>query len=235
MNNNLGKNIENKLKKLADEKYKKFHSSLCPNNSKDIFLGVRIPVLKKYAKELLKEYRVEDILKNIKNDYYEEIMLEGIVIANSKISIDEKIELASEFVPKIINWAICDVFCADFKFKNEEKNKVWDFIIKYQKSDKEFEIRFLVVMMLSHFLEENYIDKVFKIIEKIKKEDYYVKMSVAWLISVAYVKYKDKTENYLYNCSSLDDWTYNKAIQKIIESYRVSKEDKENLKRLKRK
>ncbi len=234
MNINLGKIIENRLIELADENYKKFHSSLCPNNSKDIFLGVRVPLIRKYAKELLKQYELDDILNNIKNDYYEEIMLEGLIIANAKIDIDTKIHFADDFVPKIINWAICDIFCSDFKFKENERSKVWNFINKYIDSENEFEIRFLIVMMLSHFLEEDYIDNVFEVIEKVKNEDYYVKMAIAWLISISYIKFKEKTEDYLKICN-LDDWTYNKAIQKIIESYRVQKSDKEKLKKLKRK
>ena len=231
---NLKNKIRNELLEKEDEKYKKFHSSLCPNNSEEIFIGIRIPVLRKYAKELLSKHEIEDILNNIEDYYYEEIMLEGMVIANSKLNINEKIEKTKVFVPKIINWAICDVFCGDFKFKTEDRKTVWNFINNYKNSKKEFEIRFLIVMMLSHFVIDDYIDEVLKIANEVYNEDYYVKMAIAWLISICYIKYKEKTEKFMKDCT-LDDWTYNKAIQKAIESYRVSKEDKEKLKKMKRK
>lgn len=226
--------IRSKLISQADEEYKKFNSSLCPNTDKDMFIGVRMPIIRKYAKELLKKYCVEDIVKNIGNDYYEEIILEGIIIATAKIKLEEKLVYVEKFVPKIVNWGICDTFCTSFKFKEEEKEVVWKFIKRYVNSEKEYETRFMLVMMLAHFIEEKHIDEILEIADKEKSDYYYVKMAVAWLISICYIKFKDKTAKYLKVCT-LDDWTYNKAIQKIIESYRIEKSEKELLKKMKRK
>ena len=134
----------------------------------------------------------------------------------------------------ILNWAVCDIFCSDFKFKKSDEEKVWNFINRYKNSNKEFEKRFFIVMILTHFINENYIDEIIKLLDNIECDKYYVQMAIAWLISIAYVKYKEKTEKYLKK-SKLSNFTYNKAIQKIIESLRVSKEDKERLKKMKRK
>ena len=229
------KSILDDLFRYSDENYKKFHSSLCPNNDNDIFIGIRIPVLRKYAKELLKENKsVYYILENVNNYYYEEVMLKGMLISLCDLSIEEKFKITQEFIPKIMNWAVCDIFCSDFKFKKSDEEKVWNFINRYKNSNKEFEKRFFIVMILTHFINENYIDEIIKLLDNIECDKYYVQMAIAWLISIAYVKYKEKTEKYLKK-SKLSNFTYNKAIQKIIESLRVSKEDKERLKKMKRK
>ncbi len=223
--------IRKKIFELADIKYKEFHSGLCPNT--DNIVGVRVPVLRKYAKQLSKgDFR--SYLLNAKNDYYEEIMLQGMVIGLAKMDTKERLKYIKEFIPKIDNWAICDVFCAGLKFVEKNKKEVWKFIQGYQKSKEEFELRFLIVMMLDYYITEEYINEVITILDSIKHQGYYVKMAVAWAISIAYIKYPLITMKYLEN-NTLDDFTYNKALQKIIESYRVSKENKEQIKSMKRK
>ncbi len=224
------KNIREELFKLSDEKYKKFHSSLCPGT--DNIIGVRIPKLRILAKEISKG-NFREFLKENENKYYEETMLEGFVIGYAKMELNEKLEYISKFVPKIDNWAICDCTCSTFKFINKNKQEIWKFIQKYLKSNKEFEVRFGVIIMLDYFLTEDYFDDVIKKLDKIKQSDYYVKMAIAWTLQVAYVKNKEKTIKYLKN-NNLDDFTYNKAIQKMIESNRISKEEKDSLRKMKR-
>lgn len=222
--------IRNELNSLADEEYKKFHSGLCPNN--DNILGVRIPNLRKIAKEISKgDWGY--FLKENKSEYYEEIMLEGFVIGYAKMEIEERLELLSKFIPKIDNWAVCDCSCSTFKFVQKNKKEMWKFIKTYLKSSKEFELRFAIIIILDYYLTDEYIDDVFEIFDNVKKEEYYVKMAIAWTLQVAYVKYKEKTIKYLQN-NQLNDFTYNKAIQKMIESNRVSKEEKESLRKMKR-
>lgn len=224
--------IKQKLKELADEKYREFHSGLCPNTEN--ILGVRIPILRQYAKELLKENSLQELLDNIENEYYEEIMLQGMLIGLSKEKDFETIsKYINKFVPKIDNWAICDTFCAGLKITKKYKKEMWELVTKYLNSKEEFEIRFCVVMMLDHYIEDEYIDKCLEILDSIKLEKYYVQMAVAWAISVCIVKYYDKTLRYL-ETSNLDKFTYNKSIQKAIESYRITKEQKEYLKKLKK-
>lgn len=222
--------VRKKIFELADEKYKEFHSKLCPNTSN--IVGVRVPILRNYAKELAKgDFRT--YLKNAKNDYYEEIMLQGMVIGLAKMDIEERLKYIEGFVPKIDNWAICDVFCTGLKFVNKNKEQVWKFLRKYTKSKEEFELRFLIVIMLDFYITEEYINKVIALLDSIKHTGYYVKMAISWTISVAYVKYPKITMEYLKN-NTLDDFTYNKALQKILESYRVNDEDKKIIKGMKK-
>lgn len=222
--------IREKIFELADEKYKEFHSGLCPNTNN--IVGVRVPVLRNYAKELARgDFR--KYLANAKDEYYEEVMLQGMVIGLAKMELEERLDYVKRFVPKIDNWAICDVFCAGLKFVNKNKEKVWKFLKQYLKSNKEFEIRFGVVMLLDFYITEDYIDRVIKILNEIKHEGYYVKMAVAWAISICYIKFPSETMKLLHE-NELDDFTYNKALQKIIESYRVSEEDKKMIRTMKR-
>lgn len=224
-------NLKDKLFELSDEKYKKFHSGLCPNI--DNIIGVRLPKLREIAKEIAKgDWR--DFLAISSNDYYEEVMINGLVIAYAKCDVDEKLNYIESFVPKIDNWAICDSFCNSLKFVNKNKEKVLEFIQPYLKSNKEFEIRFAVVIILNYYITEDYIDLILETLDEVKHEGYYVKMAVAWAISVCYVKFPKKTES-VFEENLLDDFTHNKSIQKIRESYRVPKESKERLQKMRRK
>lgn len=223
--------IKEKLFELAEQEYKKFHSGLCPGTSN--IIGVRVPVLRKYAKELAKEYEIKELLKQIDNQYYEEIMLQGMLIGLAKEDLKTTQKQIKEFVPKIDNWAICDTFCAGLKVTKKYKKEMWNFIQSYLKSDKEFEIRFGVVMILDYYIEEDYLEKDFEIFDSITNQDYYVQMAVAWAISICFIKFYDKTIKYLEN-ANLDKFTYNKALQKAIESYRITQEKKILLKNMKR-
>jgi len=223
--------IKKKLKELSDQKYHDFHSSLCPGTEN--IIGVRVPILRNYAKELFKLQDWKETIKEINNEYYEEIMLQGMLIGQAKNEdINTIFKYIEKFVPNIDNWAICDTFCAGLKITPKYKEEMWHFIQKYLKSDKEFEVRFAVVMILDYYIEEQYLKKNFKIFDKIKHEGYYAKMAVAWAISICLIKFFDETVKYLES-SKLDDWTYNKSIQKAIESYRISREQKEFLRKMK--
>lgn len=224
--------IKKKLLELSDKKYKEFHGGLCPGTEN--IIGVRVPILRNYAKELFKEQDWKQTIKEIDNEYYEEIMLQGMLIGQAKTEdINIILKYVENYVPKIDNWAMCDVFCAGLKITQKNKKEVWEFIQKYLKSDKEFEIRFAVVMILDYYIEEQYLKEDLKIFDNIKHEGYYVKMAVAWAISVCLIKFYDETVQYLKKCE-LDDWTYNKAIQKAIESYRISDNRKQELRKMKK-
>ena len=229
----LKEEITRNLKEKADIKYKEFHSGLCPNT--DNILGIRVPVLRQYAKELLKKYDYEFLLQNTDNKYYEEIMLQGMIIGLSKEKDFGKIEkYIIEFIPKIDNWAVCDVFCAGLKITKKYKKEMWKLIGKYLKSKKEFELRFGIVMILDFYIEENYLQENFKIFENINSKDYYVQMAVAWAISICLIKYYDETLLFLKDKKEkFDKFTYNKALQKGIESFRLTKEQKETLRKMK--
>ena len=222
--------FKRKLFELADEKYKKFHSGLCPGT--DNIIGVRVPMLRNYAKELAKKYQINVLLDTIDNEYYEEIMLQGMLIGLSKDDIFTVEKYIEQFVPKIDNWGICDTFCASLKITNKNKKEMWKFIQKYVKSDKEFEIRFAVVMLLDYYISEEYLEKDFAIFDGIDNTNYYVQMAVAWAISICLIKFYNETIEYLKNCK-LDKFTYNKALQKAIESYKINDSQKEELRKMK--
>lgn len=224
--------IKNKLFELADEKYKEFHGGLCPGVNN--IIGVRVPVLRNYAKELVKKYSLEELWNQIDDEYYEEIMLKGMIIGLSKKeNIDVVFNYIKQFVPKINNWAVCDVFCAGLKITKKYKEEMWNFIQTYIKSEKEFEIRFAIVMILDYYIEEEYLEKDFKIFDSITSKDYYVQMAIAWAVSICLIKHYDETVEYLRNCK-LDKFTFNKSLQKAIESYRVTEDKKQYLRKMKK-
>ena len=226
------KKIRQELFELQDKKYQKFHSSLCPGT--DNIIGVRVPILRNYAKKLSKQEDIKEYIFFNKTKYYEEIMLQGMLIGLIKnCDIKETLSMIENFVPKIDNWAVCDICCAGLKTVNKNKETVWNFIQKYLKSKKEFELRFAIVMMLDFFTDEKYTDRVLTVLDNIKHDAYYVKMAVAWTISVIFVKFPDKTMKYLKQ-NNLDDWTYNKSLQKICESLRVDEKTKKVIKEMKR-
>ncbi len=222
--------IKEKLFELSDQKYKEFHSGLCPGT--DNIIGVRVPVLRNYAKELAKKYNIEELLQEINNQYYEEVMLQGMLIGLEKQDFNTLQKQIRQFVPKIDNWAICDVFCAGLKQTKKHKKEMWNFLQKYLKSNKEFEIRFGIVMILDYYIEEEYLEKIFAIFDDITSDAYYVQMAVAWAISICLIRFYNETIKYL-RIAKLDKFTYNKALQKAIESYRITKEQKEELKNMK--
>lgn len=223
--------VKEKLLELADQKYKEFHGGLCPGTEN--IIGVRVPVLRNYAKELAKKYEIQELLKQIDNEYYEEIMLQGMLIGLEKEDFKTIQEHIETFVPKIDNWAVCDVFCAGLKITKKHKREMWELVQKYLKSNKEFELRFAIVMILDFYIEEDYIEKDFKVFDSVSSDAYYVQMAVAWAISICLIKFYDKTIRYL-KTAILDDFTYNKALQKARESYRITEEQKESLKKMKR-
>ena len=220
--------IRKKLFEFQDVKYQEFHSNLCPGINN--IIGIPVPKIRTLVKEILKQ-NYHEYLNQIEKKYYEETMIEGLIIATSKMSLEDKFMYLKKFVPKIDNWAICDTVCASFKFKEKELSDVWSFILSYQNSDKDFELRFMIIMMMDYFLIDFYLEQVFQIIDSIQVDYYYTNMAIAWLISVAFVKDRKRTLKYLNN-HHLSNFTYQKALQKIIESNRVSKEDKQMIREM---
>ncbi|MDD3452849.1 MAG: DNA alkylation repair protein [Bacilli bacterium] len=217
--------IRKKLFELSELKYKEFSTKICV--SKNEVIGVRLPYLRNLAKTIdYHSYLREN------HTYFEEIMLEGMVIGNIN-NLDESINYIKKFVPKIDNWSICDSFCSSLKITKKNKEKMFDFIINYKSSNSEFEIRFLIVMLLNYYIDNCYINKIFEIINDVNKKDYYVKMAISWLLSVCFIKEEDKTYEYLKN-NNLDDFIINKTISKISDSYRVEKYKKSELKKLRK-
>jgi len=223
--------IREQLFTLADQDYRDFSASLIPNVRH--MLGVRLPELRKLARQIARgDWRT--YLKQAEDEYFEEVMLQGMVIGYVKADIEEILQYVAEFVPKIDNWSVCDSFCTGLKVTRTNLQRVWVFLQPYLSSDQEYAIRFGVVMLLDYYVEKEYIEEVLQWLDRIQHEGYYVKMAVAWAISVCFVKLPEPTTAYLKH-NSLDDFTYNKALQKITESLRVDPETKTWIRQMKRK
>lgn len=222
--------IREHIFELADKKYQEFHSSLVPGN--EVIIGVRVPVLRGFAKELIQDYSTEELLAAIGDEYYEEVMLQGMVIGlQKKPEFGTVVGQIREFVPKIDNWAVCDVFCAGLKITKKHKEEMLELIAGYIQSGAEYERRFAVVMLLDYYVEPEYLPRMFEWFDTMNREGYYVQMAVAWAVSVCFVKAYDETLQYIKKCK-LEEFTFRKAIQKTLESYRISDEHKDELRRL---
>lgn len=224
--------LREKIEALAEPDFQKFSAALIPGVSR--LLGVRLPVLRNLVREEVSG-NWRELLENPAGDpYAEEVMLDGMLIALARMEPEERLEHVARFVPRMDNWAVCDTFCSGLKFSKKHPALVWEFIQPYLNSSRVYDVRFAVVMMLAHFITEDYVEQVLALLDGVRHEDYYVSMAVAWAVSVCYVKFPALTLEYL-RTSSLSDFTYNKALQKIIESLRVSREDKELMRSMKRK
>ena len=217
-------NIEKELFKLQDKKYQEFQQKLSPETNN--IIGIRIPILRKFAKDNKEKINLNEIHCN----YYEEIMLKGMLLG-----MQENLDLTEikKFIPLIDNWSVCDTFCAGLKQVKNNKEEFLKFIKPYLKSKNEFEVRFAVIILLDYYIDEEHINIVLILCENVENEGYYVKMAVAWAISICLIKYYDVTKQYLKN-SKLDDFTYNKSLQKALESYRISESKKIELRNMKR-
>jgi len=214
---------------IRDIKYRDFHSKLGVGNN---VIGIRTPILKKIAKDISKG-NTKEFLEFLKEDYYEEVTLYGLIICNIK-DFNTSIKYLDIYKNKINNWASCDLFCSNYKMVNKYKDYYWEYINTNINSDNLWIRRMCFVLIISYYIEDDYLDYIFKLCNKYNTNDYYVQMAVAWLISICFIKYRDRTMEYIKN-NLLDDFTYNKAISKIRDSYRVSDDDKEYLNSLKRK
>lgn len=232
---NVIEEVREQLFQLAEEDYKKFNQKLLPGI--DRVLGVRVPDLKRLAKTLAKNDAISYLdaaAEKLTTDaFHEELQLQGLVIGYAKIDPEERVRYLDEFVPKIQSWAVCDTCVMNMKFMEKDRSFWYSYIRKYEGSREEYELRFLVVSLLAHFITEDYIDDILVLFDRIRHDGYYVKMAIAWAVSVCYVKFPEKTRAFLEE-NSMDDFTQNKSIQKIRESYRVSKEEKDALRSLKR-
>lgn len=227
----MEKTVREYLEELSEPAYQEFSSRLLPEVN-DI-LGVRLPKLRSLAKQIAKE-NGREYLRTASDDSFEERMLQGMVIGNMKEEVSEILKLSEEFIPKLDNWSVCDSFCSSLKIAEKYQEEVWDFLKPYFRSDQEFEVRFGVVMLLNYFILDAYLEQVFIILNQIKQEGYYAKMAVSWAISICYVKFPKQTMAFLKD-NRLDSFTYHKALQKITESYRVSEEEKKEIRAMKRK
>ena len=206
---------------LQDVEYKKFHGGLV--KTKYEIIGIRMPIQRKIAKEISKG-NVKDFLMISKDYYYEEVNIKGLVIAN----LEDVSDYLDEFVLKIDNWAICDSFCSSLKVVKNNKEKYWTIIENYLQNENEFVGRVGVVLLLNFYVEKDYVLNILNLVDKLKRDEYYVNMAVSWLVAECFIKYPDLTLDYIKK-NNLSAFTQNKMISKIRDSYRVDKKIKDML------
>ena len=170
-------NTLNLLNPYIDQKYKLFQEKICQTNYE--ILGVKIPILRNIAKKLLKEHNYSYLLNNIDNKYFEDVMLKAIIIGNAKVSYEEKLNLITNFLPLIDNWAVCDILVGELKFIKGNEDEFLNFINPLFKSTYEYPLRFAFVILLNYYINDNYIDMVLDKCLNIKSDYYYVKMAIS--------------------------------------------------------
>lgn len=222
-------NIQKELFKLQDKDYRNFHAKLMPTVDKETIIGIRTPVLRKFAKDYFKNGQYEDFLKELPHKYYEENNLHAFLIEQIK-DFEKAVNEAEKFLPFINNWATCDCFQPKIFKKNKEK--LLSYIRKWMRSDKTYAVRYGINQLMTHFLDDDFKEEYQLLVVNVKSEEYYINMMRAWYFATALTKQYDSAIK-IIEAKKLDAWTHNKAIQKACESYRISPETKEYLKKLK--
>lgn len=275
----MRKEIRDILIQYAEEQYKEFSAGLIPNAKP--LIGVRLPKIRQIAKNIVNDkdnkqrWRQETAAYDgIYTDlFFEETMIRGILIgygtAKKDISCEEGLACLKDFIPQIDNWSVCDCFCNSFTFANKYRDKVWEFLQSYLYSEREFEVRVALILLLSQYLKydkdnkkiarnrnicmENiaqtqaneersiqtkaqypYLEKILATLNRPFSQGYYAQMAAAWLLAETFVCFPYETKQMLVNDCQMDNWTYNKALQKIRESLNPDREVKEYVKSLKR-
>lgn len=217
---------------MQDAEYKQFHSKLMPTVSPDVIIGVRTPILRKFSKEIAKESTtVENIMKQLPHRYYEENNLHAFLIEQIT-DFGRCIEALNQFLPYVDNWATCDMMVPKV-LKNDLK-KLWDWIQIWIASGETYTMRFGIDMLMKFYLEDEFRISQAELVASIRSNEYYVNMAVAWYFATALAKQYEEILPFLTE-QRLDLWTHNKTIQKAIESYRITPEQKAYLRSLKRK
>ena len=225
----ISEDIRNELFRLQDVKYRDFQSKLIPTMNPDTMIGVRTPQLRMYAKQLVKQERIRDYLKDLPHQYFDENQLHAFIISEMK-DYEQCMEELIRFLPYVDNWATCDQMSPRVfkKHRSElpEQIKLW------LRSDRTYTVRFGIKMLMEHFLDEDFDPLYPEMVSEIRSGEYYINMMIAWYFATALAKQYDSILPYIQN-QRLDVWVHNKAIQKSVESYRITPEQKEYLKTLK--
>lgn len=214
--------LQKQLEEMAEAGYQKFSASLVPGVKN--MLGIRLPKLRTLAKQLAKE-DWKYYLSFSEFLYFEEVMLQGMILGYAKAPLEEILAETKQFIPKIDNWSVNDSFCMTFQTAKKYPKEVWEFLEPYHNSHQEFEVRVTAVMLMSHYLTEEYIEKVLSVLGGLDVTEYYASMAVAWAYATTWVKFPDKTRNYLKK-HPIEPVTYRRMLQKGIESRRITEEDK---------
>lgn len=222
--------VEEKLFELQDKENAEFQAKLTPTVPPEKFLGIRVPQLRKVAKDYIKNPEWQEFIKYLPHKYYDENILHGLLLSEMK-DYYACVEAIEVFLPYVDNWAVCDGICPKVFKKHRQELLVK--IREWSDSSHVYTCRFGIKMLMSHFLDGDYRQEYLEIAAAVRSEEYYVNMMIAWFFATALAKQWNTVIPYIEE-SRLDKWVHNKTIQKARESYRITDEQKEYLKGLKR-
>ena len=225
------KKIRNELFTMQDEKYRDFQAKLIPTVEPEDIIGVRTPELRKYAGRLLKRDDVQEFLDDLPHKFFEENQLHAFILSGMK-DYGKCVAEVSRFLPYVNNWATCDQLSPKIFRKN--KQDLLTHIEEWIRAEETYTIRFGIGMLMAHFLDEDFDSRYPEMVAAVDTEEYYVKMMIAWYFATALAKQYDAILPYIEN-QRLDEWTHNKTIQKAVESFRITPEQKGYLKQYRKK
>lgn len=229
----MGKHIIERIREdlfaMQDLSYRDFHSRLMPDVNKAAVIGVRVPELRKYVKELAKDPEIQEFLDDLPHQYYEENNVHGFLIQQMK-EYEKCMEELEKFLPYINNWATCDMTSP--KVFKKHKEELLEAVRRWIASDHVYTVRYGIGMLMQHYLDEDFREEYPQMVSEIQSEEYYVNMMIAWYFATALAKQYETILPYIEK-QKLDVWTHNKTIQKACESYRITSEQKAYLRTLK--
>ena len=215
--------IYTQLTQWAEPAYRQFACSLLPG-VEDV-LGVRLPRLRALARQIARQPDVDVFLAQARDTSLEERMLHGMVIGALPVPLAEQLPAIAAFIPRIDNWSVCDSFCSSLKATRQDPSLMWTFLQPYLSDPAPYSRRFAVVMLLQYYIDAAHLDEVLSRLNDVPTTEPTVRLAVAWAVSVCFAKYPERTMAFLLD-NQLDAPTYRKALQKILESRRVSAADK---------
>lgn len=222
--------IRKQLFEFQDVKYKDFQKNLIPTVDPESIIGVRTPELRKYAKQLVKENKTDEFLSDLPHKYFDENQLHAFILSELK-DYEKCVEEVCRFLPYVDNWATCDQMSPNV-FK-KHRTELMEYIKQWLESDKTYTVRFAIGMLMQHYLDANFKPEYLDWVTAVQSEEYYINMMRAWYFATALAKQYEATIPLLEQ-QKLDIWTHHKTIQKARESYRITEEQKDYLKSLKR-
>ncbi|MCB6365287.1 DNA alkylation repair protein [Intestinibacillus massiliensis] len=216
--------VRAKLEALAEPGFRDFSSALVPGLPEGWMLGVRLPALRAIARQVAKgDWRA--YLRGAPDGSFEEVMLQGMVIGYADMPREELFRWIGWFLPKAGNWSVCDSFCAGLKAARRWPEEMWEYVGGCLQSAQAYTVRFGAVMLLNYYVDAAHLDAALARLDAVRHPDYYVKMAVAWAVSIYFAAFPAQTMQYLQR-GALDGETYRKALQKILESRQVGARDK---------
>ena len=221
--------VKKELFSMQDLKYRDFHSKLMPTVAKEKIIGVRTPKLRKYASAFTKTQEASEFMKHLPHEFYEEDNLHGFLIEKIR-DYDQCIKALDEFLPYVDNWATCDMMSP--KALKKEPERLLEKIKVWIEAEETYVVRFAIGCLMKYYLEEYFLAEYADMVAEVESEEYYIQMMQAWYFATALAKQYDAILPYLLD-GRLNVWVHNKTIQKAVESYRITPEQKAYLKTLK--